>query len=84
MSLGSEEFMLTGDSTWTSDYELVVLKPYEMFAAERTIALNDKFFERKRDYTVRLKYGQFRHIELNNMKVWIGTIESNEAKFKIR
>jgi hypothetical protein len=67
------------------DYEskFLVLKPGQSYKRDIKVSLADGFFQDISRYTMKVTYGQFRESMANEVKVFRGTVTSNDVSFNI-
>ena len=83
---GSTRFLTTrGDygpsPSETNNYQLLV--PGEAYRTLIELPLDEEFFKGKANYTVKVTYGQFQDETFRAVKLFSGTIESNELKLNL-
>lgn len=60
-----------------------VLKAGETYSTTLNLPLTDKFFRGKGSYKIQFTYGQFREYAYQGVKLFKGTVESNELDFSV-
>jgi hypothetical protein len=65
----------------TSNYQLLV--PGEAYRTLIELPLDEEFFKGKANYTVKVTYGQFQDETFRAVKLFSGTVESNELKLNL-
>ena len=80
---GRESLGAIGDPSdnYTGDY--LVLSPGETYRKQRTFSLTEAFFEKGKTFVLSLAYGQFLEASFESLKVWKGSVDSNELHFDL-
>lgn len=77
----AEGSVATGDPGPNYKGDYLVLAPKQSYGYERDFSIDGPFFEKGRNFTILLTYGQFMEVRFQGSPVWRGAVDSNLLRF---